>query len=119
MEEKYVLLKEINDYGTVNINTKALEVISSHAALEVGGVSKMHSKVTKTITDTFNRNHNRGVEVDIRANGIVIDVYINVKHGESIHKVANSVQQNVSQTVFDMSTLKVSKVYVHVVDIDS
>ncbi|NLC94628.1 MAG: Asp23/Gls24 family envelope stress response protein [Bacilli bacterium] len=120
MEVKYIQLN-INDqqlYGTINVNTKVLEVIAQNAAVEVEGVAKIHEKLPKVVTEAFNRNHRGGVNVEIVKNGIVIDIYLDVKYGESIHKVAKKVQENVKQAIFNMTTLDVSRIYVHVVNIN-
>lgn len=119
MEEKYVLINNNNEYGTVNINTRALEVIAAHATKEIKGISKMYGKISKAITESFNRGNSRGSEVQIRDKGIIVDLYVNILHGESIHKIAKAVQETVSQAILSMAALKVSKVYVHVVDIDA
>ena len=74
--------------------------------------------ITKVVTDAFNRNHRSGVNAEIVKNGIVIDLYVDVKYGESIHKVGKKVQENVKQAVYNMTYLEVSRVYVHVVNIN-
>jgi len=78
----------------------------------------MHDKLPKLVSETFNRNHRSGANVEIIKNGIVVDVYVDVKYGESIHKVGKQIQENVKQSIYNMTYLEVSKVYVHVVNID-
>ncbi|ERJ13778.1 Asp23/Gls24 family envelope stress response protein [Haloplasma contractile] len=122
MEVKYIQLDVDHNnkqhYGDINVNLKVIEVIASNAAEEVDGVSLMHEKITKVVTDAFNRNHRKGVSAELVKNGIVIDVYIDVKYGASIHKVSSKVQENIKQAIFNMTLLEVSKVYVHVVNIN-
>lgn len=120
METRYIQLdvENRNKYGDINVNLQVLEVIAAQAAEEVSGVASMHEKVSKVVTDTFNRNHRSGANVEIMKNGIVIDLYIDVKYGESIHKVCQQVQENVKQSVYNMTYLEVSRIYVHVVNID-
>jgi|SRR5690554_4217104 len=120
MEVKYIQL-DINNQpklGDINVNLKVLEVIASKSALEVEGVASMHDKITKVVTDAFNRNHRSGVNAEIIKNGIVIDIYVDVKYGESIHKVGKKVQENVKHAIYNMTLLEVSRVYVHVVNIN-
>ncbi|MDF2699318.1 MAG: hypothetical protein K0Q49_874 [Haloplasmataceae bacterium] len=119
MEVKYIQL-DINNkhkYGDINVNLQVLEVIASKATLEVDGVASMHEKITKVVTDAFNRNHRSGVNAEIIKNGIVIDLYIDVKYGESIHKVCKKIQENVKQAVYNMTFLEISRIYVHVANI--
>jgi uncharacterized alkaline shock family protein YloU len=120
MENKYIQLDVENQhkYGDINVNLQVLEVIASKTAQEVSGVASMHDKVTKVVTDAFNRNHRSGVNAEIVKNGIVIDLYIDVKYGESIHKVGKLVQENVKSAIYNMTFLEISKIYVHVVNIN-
>lgn len=120
MEVKYIQLDMDNKhkYGDINVNLQVLEVIASNSAMEVDGIASMHDKITKVVTDAFNRNHRSGVNAEIIKNGIVIDLYMDVKYGESIHKVCKLVQENVKQAIYNMTLLEVSKVYVHVVNIN-
>jgi uncharacterized alkaline shock family protein YloU len=120
MEVKYIQLDIENKhkYGDINVNLSVIEVIASKAAQEVSGVASMHDKITKVVTDAFNRNHRNGVNAEIVKNGIIIDLYIDVKYGESIHKVGKLVQENVKQAIYNMTFLEVSRVYVHVVNIN-
>lgn len=120
MEVKYIQLNMDKEpkLGDINVNLKVLEVIASKSALEVEGVASMHDKITKVVTEAFNRNHRSGVNADIVKNGIVIDIYVDVKYGESIHKVGKKIQENVKQAIYNMTLLEVSRVYVHVVNIN-
>jgi len=120
MEVKYIQLDMDNKhkYGDINVNLQVLEVIASKTAMEVDGVASMHDKITKVVTDAFNRNHRSGVNAEIIKNGIIIDLYIDVKYGESIHKIGKIIQESVKQSIFNMTLLDVSKVYVHVVNIN-
>ena len=120
MDVKYIQLdmNEKQKYGNINVNLQVLRVIASHAALEVEGVASMHDKITKVVTEAFNRNHRSGVNAEIVKNGIVIDLYIDVKYGESIHKVGKKIQESVKQSIYNMTFLDVSRVYVHVVNIN-
>lgn len=120
MEVKYIQLdmNDQNKYGDINVNLQVLEVIASNTTLEIEGVASMHEKITKVVTDAFNRNHRSGANAEIIKNGIVIDLYVDVKYGESIHKVGKKIQENVKQAIYNMTYLEVSRVYVHVVNIN-
>ena len=120
MESRYIQLDvdNQNKIGDINVNLKVLEVIAAQAAEEVPGVASMHEKLPKIVTEKFNRNHRSGANAEIVKNGIIIDVYVDVKYGESIHKVAKKIQENVKQSIYNMTYLEVSRVYVHVVNID-
>ncbi|HEY8436035.1 MAG TPA: Asp23/Gls24 family envelope stress response protein [Haloplasmataceae bacterium] len=120
METRYIKLDvdSQDKIGDINVNLQVLEVIAAQAAQEVPGVASMHDKLPKLVSETFNRNHRSGANVEIIKNGIVVDVYVDVKYGESIHKVGKQIQENVKQSIYNMTYLEVSKVYVHVVNID-
>jgi uncharacterized alkaline shock family protein YloU len=120
METRYIQLAVGNQhkFGDINVNLQVLEVIASKACQEISGVASMHEKITKVVTDAFNRNHRSGANAEIVKNGIVIDLYIDVKYGESIHKVGKSVQESVKSAIYNMTFLEIAKIYVHVVNIN-
>lgn len=120
MDTKYIQLNvdNPNKIGDINVNLQVLEVIASKACLEVSGVAAMHDKITKVVTDAFNRNHRSGANAEIVKNGIVLDLYIDVKYGESIHKVGKQVQESVRSAIYNMTYLDIAKIYVHVVNIN-
>jgi uncharacterized alkaline shock family protein YloU len=63
------------------------------------------------------KNASRGVRISGAAEGVAVEVYITVRFGYSVTKVAMSIQEAVSKAVQDMTGLQVSAVNVNVTGI--
>ena len=94
--------------GKVEINTSALSVIANIAATEVEGVSKLLGK----------KVYSRGVELEFVDNELIIDVYCNMKSGYGVAKTARKIQENVKNSIFNMTEITTKSVNVNVLGID-
>ena len=63
------------------------------------------------------KNHGKGVKVDIREDGVAIDIYCLIQFGVSIPNVAKKVQENVRHALFNMTGLETSEINVHIVGV--
>ena len=88
--------------GKVEINPSALTVIANIAASEVLG-KKVSSK---------------GVELEFVGDELLIDVYCNLKSGYSIAKTARKIQENVKNSIFNMTEINTKTVNVNIIGID-
>lgn len=100
--------------GTVKISEEVVSVIAGIAASEVEGVTDLNPTTTGGITQVFTgkRNVTKGVKVNIGENEATIDMILSVQYGYSIPKVMEQVQQNVAETVYNITGLKVTHVNV-------
>lgn len=57
------------------------------------------------------------MKVDVYDEGITIDVYCVVEFGLSIPKVSTAVQENIRQTLLNMTALTINEINIHVVGI--
>ena len=94
--------------GKVEINPSALTVIANIAASEVEGVSKLLG--TKV--------YSKGVELEFVGEELLIDVYCNLKSGYSIAKTARKIQENVKNSIFNMTEINTKTVNVNIIGID-
>lgn len=95
---------EDNHLGKVEIAPEVIEVIAGIAASEVEGVAEMRGNFATGVVERFGKkNHGKGVKVDLSDDGIIIDVYCVMMFGVSIPKVANAVQDNIRQTLLNMT----------------
>ena len=94
--------------GKVEINPSALTVIANIAASEVEGVSKLLGK----------KVYSKGVELEFVGDELLIDVYCNLKSGYSIAKTARKIQENVKNSIFNMTEIKTKTVNVNIIGID-
>ena len=94
--------------GKVEINPSALTVIANIAVSEVEGVSKLLGiKV-----------YSKGVELEFVGEELLIDVYCNLKSGYSIAKTARKIQENVKNSIFNMTEINTKTVNVNIIGID-
>ena len=94
--------------GKAEINPSALTVIANIAASEVEGVSKLLGK----------KVYSKGVELEFVGDELLIDVYCNLKSGYSIAKTARKIQENVKNSIFNMTEINTKTVNVNIIGID-
>jgi uncharacterized alkaline shock family protein YloU len=120
MSENHIL--EMNEehagLGKVEIAPEVIEVIAGIAASEVEGVAQMRGNFAAGVVERLGKkNHGKGVKVELTEEGIKVDVYCVMKFGISIPTVAQKVQDNIRQALFNMTALEVEEVNIHVVGI--
>ncbi len=102
----------------LKINEEVLAKMASMAASEVEGVHAISTKVTD-IKGIVDRGFGKGVKASVAADGeITLDVYISVKESAVIKDVAARVQQNVKEKVQNMTGSAVSRINVHIADVE-
>lgn len=103
------------EYGSIKIANEVVAIIAGLAATEVDGVAGMSGGITGGITEMLGmKNLSKGVKVEVGEKESAIDIYIVVEYGSKISEVATLVQENVKETVENMTGLKVVEVNVHV-----
>lgn len=120
MSEKSLLnVSPDSQLGKVEIAPEVIEVIAGIAASEIDGISSMRGTFATGVVERFGKkSHSKGVKVDITDDGIHIDLFAVVKSGFSIPKVAEKLQTNIKQSLFNMTALEVKEINVHVVGIE-
>lgn len=105
-------------HGKVEIAPEVIEVIAGIAASEVEGVSSMRGNFATGVVERLGKkNHGKGIKVELTDSGIKVDVYCTMKFGESIPAVAQKVQDNIRQTLLNMTALEAEEVNIHIVGI--
>ena len=99
---------EAKKLGNIEINPHALSVIANIAAEEVEGVSKLLGK----------KLYSKGVELEFSGNELVIDVFCNLKSGYPVAKVAGKIQENIKNSIFNMTEINTKSVNVNILGID-
>ncbi|MBB5325261.1 putative alkaline shock family protein YloU [Anoxybacillus tepidamans] len=117
-EHVFEVEQESTSLGKVEIAPEVIEVIAGIAASEVEGVAQMRGNFAAGVVERFGKkNHGKGVKVDLREEGVAIDIYCLIQFGVSIPSVAKKIQENVRQALFNMTGLETSEINVHVVGI--
>lgn len=101
------------DLGTVRISDSVIAYLARKAVLQDKGVASMDDRYSHAISSVINEK-NEGVHVDIKENRIVIDLFINVRHGERIPAAALRLQELVKESVSNSTGLLVSAVNISV-----
>lgn len=110
--------QEYNGLGKVEIAPEVIEVIAGIAASEVEGVAQMRGNFASGVVERLGKkNHGKGVKVELTEEGIKVDVYCSMKFGVSIPNVAQKIQDNIRQTLLNMTALLTEEVNIHVVGI--
>ena len=120
MSENNVLeMNQENDgYGRVEIAPEVIEVIAGIAASEVEGVAQMRGNFTAGVAERLGKkNHGKGVKVDLSESSIKVDVYCVMKFGVFLPSVAQKIQDNIRQTLLNMTALEAEEINIHIVGI--
>ncbi|MFD1707032.1 Asp23/Gls24 family envelope stress response protein [Siminovitchia sediminis] len=106
------------DHGKIEIAPEVIEVIAGIAASEVEGVAQMRGNFATGVVERLGKkNHGKGIRVELSEEGIIVDVYCLMKFGVSIPTVAQKVQDNIRQALFNMTALEVEEVNIHIVGV--
>ncbi len=108
--------------GDLVISEEVIATIVTNATMDVKGVAAMAPKAAADIRGLFHKKESASKSVAVQrndsANTTVIDVYIKIESGAKITEVAGNIQQSVKEAVQNMTGCVVSRVNVHIADID-
>lgn len=106
--------------GRVQLAPEVLEVIIGIATNEVEGVAYTRGNFASGVIEKFGRTqHGKGVKTSWNEQGLVIDVYCVVKNDVSVHQVAVELQQQVRNTIYNMTSIETSEINVHITGIET
>ena len=103
--------------GTTTIAPSVLITIARLTALSVSGVSGM-SNVPGGVNRLFKRGAHNGVRIDLEDNLVSIDLYLILSSGVNVREVSRNVQTEVTRAIEEMVGMEVSRVDVHIEEID-
>ena len=95
--------------GSVKIAEDVISALAIVAAAEVEGVKYLNNQKPKKLSKKAKKH----IKLSYNGNKLVIDVYIIVKYGFVIPRVASKVQDSVLEAVESMSGINVDSVNVH------
>jgi len=119
MEDKNKIIDEVTlkeEGGKVNISDDVVASIAGIATGEIDGVYGMAGGVASGIAERLGakKSPQKGVKVDVKPDGSIIDLYVVVEFGVRIPELAWSIQENVKNSVETMTGITVASVNVHV-----
>ncbi len=101
--------------GKILISHRAIASIAYDSALSSYGVVGLAAKnLAESISQVLTKDPNRGIDVIVNNNEVLLDVFIVVEYGTRIKSVAVSVAENIKYKVEKATGLIVSAVNVHV-----
>ena len=101
----FKLTSNEKESGKVAYNVRILYNIVALAVAEVEG----------TVQNTLGKKN--GISLFVEKDGVYVDVSVTVKYGYNIPELAYRIQQNVKQSVENMTKYKVAKIDVHIQDV--
>ena len=115
MAERYM---DATDIGTVRIADDVVALIAAFAAMEVEGVSGMAGGLDMdTVSRGGMKRLGRTVKVEVGAEGVRVDLSIELVYGYSIPETCSTVQSKVRTAVENMTGLEVLDVNIRVAGI--
>lgn len=105
--------------GRVEIKPQALAVIVSIAVKEVDGVSKLIGTLTSgTLEKIGKKEYTRGVKLNIEEGKVNVEVNCSLKSGFPVSTVASKIQENVRNSLYNMTELETNTINVNILAID-
>ena len=117
----YVRMKShgAKDLGNIEVAPEVLEIIASIAATDIEGVASMRGNFASGVVERLGKKvHNKGIKTDLSEEGLAIDVYCVINYGVSIPKTALKIQEQVRQTLENMTSLQTQEVNVHITGVN-
>lgn len=113
----YVRMKSkgTQDLGNIEVAPEVLEIIASIAASDIEGVASMRGNFASGVVERLGKKvHGKGIKTDLSDEGLMIDVFCVVKYGVSIPQTALKIQEQIRQTLENMTSLQTQEVNVHI-----
>ncbi len=109
-------MTEQKSIGRIEISPNAIASLAGQAVLECYGVVGM---ANKNFADGFaellpGAHYRRGIDVEVLAHQIYIDLYVIIQYGTRISEVAHGIMNRVKYSVEKAVGIPVARVNVHV-----
>ena len=102
-----------NELGSVQIHNHVIATIARLAALKVAGVVELSGNIVDGLAGFIGRKtSDRGIQVDIQDNAVVLDLHVILEYGVRIPQVSWQIQNEVRQAVSQMTGKSVKAVNV-------
>ena len=109
-------IKNTNN-NSVIISEDVIAKVASIAATDVKGVHGVVSKPVN-IKGIFKDEASKAVVVEKNGKSSIIDIYIKIEEGYKVQTVAEEVQKAVKEQVQNMTNIVITKVNVHISEIE-
>lgn len=106
-----------NSQGSIVISPEVVEKIALTAATDVTGVAGAVSKTQDIKTILRSRCVTKPVICVLKDGQYIIDIYLKVNEGVKLAEVATQVQKNIKESVQNMTGTVVTKINVHICEV--
>lgn len=103
--------------GTTTMAPGVLVTLAKRTALNVPGVAGM-AALPGGVNRLFRRGSAEGVQIQIDETCVCIDLYLILKHDTNVRSVSRKVQSEVARAIEEMIGMKVTRIDIHIEDID-
>lgn len=103
--------------GRTTVAPEVLLTIARLTTLETAGVSRMGA-VAGGVKPIFSRGLGEGVRIQVKDEQVTAELYVILKNNFNIREVSRNIQHNVTRALTEMVGMHVSRVNVHVEDVD-
>jgi uncharacterized alkaline shock family protein YloU len=103
--------------GATTIDPGVLVRIVQLTSLSVAGVAGM-APVPGGVNRLFRREVGDGVRIELDNNSVGADLYLTLNYGVEVRKVSRKVQREVVRALGDMVGMKVTRVDIHIEEIE-
>jgi len=109
-------MKEITDFGNVNISQEVIATLAGAAAVECYGIVGMASRKFKDgIAQLLGKDDlTKGIEVRFEDGKVIIDLNIIVSYGVNIAEVCKNVMEKVQYSLNKYTALEIKAINVNV-----
>ncbi len=106
-----------NASGNIVISPEVVEKIAKTAATDVTGVFDVVPRTQNFKSMIKSRKVSKAVNCTIRDGQYIIDIYLKVNEGVKLTELATKVQKNIKEAVQNMTGTVVTKINVHVCEV--
>ena len=104
--------------GTTTIAPNVLVTTARLAALSVQGVAAV-TPGPSSVNRLFRRGSGEGVRIEITDNAVAVDLHLVLEKDTNVRDVSRKVQEDVARAVEDIVGMQVTRIDVHIEDIDN
>ncbi|GEM_PF-1069963 len=105
----------VSDLGKITFTEGVLTALVHQAVSQVEGLGEVKGKLSEIVGIFGGRQ--KGIQVELRPEGVHVSLSITVRYGKPIHEVARTIQERVKEEVERMTGLPISGVDIYVQDI--
>lgn len=104
------------EMGKINISEEVIAIVAGFAAVESYGIVGMTArKIKEGFAELLGReNLTKGIDVKLRDDQVIIDLYVVVSYGTKINQVAQNVMEKVRYNVENITGLTVQAINVNI-----